>query len=744
MLKKLRAASPLLCIIVVHLMLLAQGAMLGCGFTGRTPVDPIDDNMDNPNFYTCACHCVAPVVQSMRVSAAFDDAEQTQLIGDTDGAGDLDLSVVPVGVRFANLAIPPGAVITSAALQFTADQGFAGDNTTPVNLDVFAEAADNAPSFGSNFANVTGLPRTGASIGWIAPAWTINQSGPAQRTPDMRLVIQEVVGRPGWRSGNALVVILAGAGGRREAESFDGNPARAVVLELQFTAATDQALDVCMPDYLNPNLLDDNMMQQPNPSNTALQTDCAERVHDTLEDLAMACHYPAPCVCVAELGSRRFNATCNDPCAAVPLDPSCSNFDPRNGNTTATNVPGDPHVCVASRDAAHTGPSALTSAMFGQVSECQVDGPATLSIGDEDKSTQAHGTVEFSGEPCPGAQCALGVAYKLDLDPITFSVRFATDPVFADLATSGASALAAAVVGPAGIGQVDAQNTESSVRGRRQGSSNTKAYSLSNPDAIGVIIDWSHHTCALFGNLAGSVDAEDGAQGLSAEVSVSGTLLNQPPHADAGQDQIVECTSPAGATVVLDGRASSDPDGNLALLSWSHDSRIGSPAGSGARVELPQAIGIPATYVLRAVDEFGQTDEDAATVRVVDTTAPTLSLSVAPAKLWPVSQKLVTVNVTLGTGDGCDPSPTIRLRSIASNEGQLADGNGHSSMDIQGAAFGTDDRQFQLRARRSTGGNGRIYTITYDSVDGGGNATQRVVTVTVPKTSLPWTWVSAK
>jgi endo-1,4-beta-xylanase len=81
----------------------------------------------------------------------------------------------------------------------------------------------------------------------------------------------------------------------------------------------------------------------------------------------------------------------------------------------------------------------------------------------------------------------------------------------------------------------------------------------------------------------------------------------------------------------------------------------------------------------------------------------------------------------------CDQNPAIRLVSIASNESASAPGSGSTSPDVQGAAFGTDDRQFQLRAERSGQGSGRIYTITYEATDASGNATSGTVTVTVPR-----------
>jgi hypothetical protein len=138
----------------------------------------------------------------------------------------------------------------------------------------------------------------------------------------------------------------------------------------------------------------------------------------------------------------------------------------------------------------------------------------------------------------------------------------------------------------------------------------------------------------------------------------------------------------------------------------------------------------------RRICGVAQPDEDVIAVRGVDCTAPPLSLTAAPPLRWPIAQQLVTGRIALGPADGCDSSPTIRLRSVAGSEGLVADRTGHSSPGIAGAAFGTDDREFQLRAKRCNGGTGRIYSITYDSTDHNGNTTQRVVTVMAPETLL--------
>ena len=51
--------------------------------------------------------------------------------------------------------------------------------------------------------------------------------------------------------------------------------------------------------------------------------------------------------------------------------------------------------------------------------------------------------------------------------------------------------------------------------------------------------------------------------------------------------------------------------------------------------------------------------------------------------------------------------------------------------DIQGAAFGTDDRTFRLRAERDCRA-GRIYTVVYTATDRSGNQRTAAAQVIVP------------
>lgn len=110
----------------------------------------------------------------------------------------------------------------------------------------------------------------------------------------------------------------------------------------------------------------------------------------------------------------------------------------------------------------------------------------------------------------------------------------------------------------------------------------------------------------------------------------------------------------------------------------------------------------------------------------VDTTPPTISVSLSPSTLWPPNGKLVAVTATISVKDDYDPAPEIKLESITPSEMSAPD-------DISDAALGTDDRQFMLKATRD-GNNmaGRVYMVIYSATDASGNQSIATATVTVP------------
>ena len=205
--------------------------------------------------------------------------------------------------------------------------------------------------------------------------------------------------------------------------------------------------------------------------------------------------------------------------------------------------------------------------------------------------------------------------------------------------------------------------------------------------------------------------------------------LNQPPTADAGDDQTVECTSPAGCEVTLDGSGSSDPDGDDLTYTWTDESAV--VVGTDAVIQVTVPLGTH-TFTL-TVDDGSETATDTTDVTVQDTTPPVLTVVLSPAVLSPPNHKLMTITATVTVSDVCDSSPAVVLQSITSSEADNGLGDGDVPGDIQDAAFGTFDSSFQLRAERSGSGSGRTYTVTYAATDASGNVTTVSTTVFVPK-----------
>jgi hypothetical protein len=172
----------------------------------------------------------------IRVSAGSDDAEESASGGVSLTSSDLELVYdggnQTVGMRFAGITIPQGAQVLSAYIQFQTDEA----RTETTSLSFAGQASDNAPTFAINQRDISSRLFTTARIAWSLPPWTIEgEAGPGQRTPDLEAIVQEIVNRPGWVSGNSLAIIVNGTG-RRTAEAFDGVAAAAPLLHIEYTS----------------------------------------------------------------------------------------------------------------------------------------------------------------------------------------------------------------------------------------------------------------------------------------------------------------------------------------------------------------------------------------------------------------------------------------------------------------------------------------------------------------------------
>jgi VCBS repeat-containing protein len=173
----------------------------------------------------------------VRVAASSDDAEEAATGSVKLTSSDLELvqesSQQTVGIRFTGITMPQGAAIINAYVQFQTDEV----NSETTNLIIEGEASDNAATFVSSSGDITSRPRTTASAAWSPSPWTtVGAADLDQRTSDISAVIQEIVTRPGWASGNALVLMISGSG-KRVAEAYNGVAAAAPLLHVEYNAS---------------------------------------------------------------------------------------------------------------------------------------------------------------------------------------------------------------------------------------------------------------------------------------------------------------------------------------------------------------------------------------------------------------------------------------------------------------------------------------------------------------------------
>jgi hypothetical protein len=171
------------------------------------------------------------------VASSSDDVEERV----SDGRVTLDSSDLElirdgrdqtVGIRFAAVAIPRQATVLNAYLQFQTDES----TSEATALAVWGEDADTAAAFSATPGNVSSRPRTPESVTWSPPAWTsVGAQESGQRTPNLAVIVQRIVDRSGWASGNALALIVTGSGWR-VAEAYEGDRAGAPLLHVEYVA----------------------------------------------------------------------------------------------------------------------------------------------------------------------------------------------------------------------------------------------------------------------------------------------------------------------------------------------------------------------------------------------------------------------------------------------------------------------------------------------------------------------------
>ncbi|MEM7291966.1 MAG: lamin tail domain-containing protein, partial [Pseudomonadota bacterium] len=188
------------------------------------------------------------------------DSENTELVGDsvtleqhistTDGDAeqrldgqvllhsyDLEMAELDdkqiVGLRFENLAIPQGSVIENAYLQFTAEE----NEIETSSLTIYTQAGHADSPFQRRRNDLSMRPRGSASMQWSVAEWYTEAAGSDQRSPNLAVLVQEVVSQASWQSGDAIAFFIEGDG-RRSAYSYDSSPEKSASLTVEYTLGT--------------------------------------------------------------------------------------------------------------------------------------------------------------------------------------------------------------------------------------------------------------------------------------------------------------------------------------------------------------------------------------------------------------------------------------------------------------------------------------------------------------------------
>ena len=150
-------------------------------------------------------------------------------------AGISDTTTYRAGYRFASVGLPKNAKVTRAHLTLAYNWA----SVSQVNTLLYGEAADSSATFGTTATNLSSRTRTLTSVPWNAMpmlSW-----GQTLVSPDVTSIVQEIVARPQWLSGNPITILQYEAGsaqGTWEAVSVEGakgTPATAAVLEIEYT-----------------------------------------------------------------------------------------------------------------------------------------------------------------------------------------------------------------------------------------------------------------------------------------------------------------------------------------------------------------------------------------------------------------------------------------------------------------------------------------------------------------------------
>lgn len=138
------------------------------------------------------------------------------------------------GVRFVSVTIPQGTTLTSATLTLTANATYSGG---AISMIVKGQAADNPGVFlttGKDLDPTVRARTTAASTAWNLASVVADTA----YSKDVTSVVQEIINRAGWASGNALVLIgddnASPSSDWQDMWAYDGSTTKAPKLDIVY------------------------------------------------------------------------------------------------------------------------------------------------------------------------------------------------------------------------------------------------------------------------------------------------------------------------------------------------------------------------------------------------------------------------------------------------------------------------------------------------------------------------------
>lgn len=132
-------------------------------------------------------------------------------------------------IKFNSINIPQGATIDSAYITLIAGGSDSGD----LIVRIYGNDADNATA-PTTYTEGNNLVLTTEYSDWTTPNFTFNSS---YNTSSLVNVVQEIVNRAGWTSGNNMQFIIQNQTGTisKRAYSYNGDPAKAAIFTVTWT-----------------------------------------------------------------------------------------------------------------------------------------------------------------------------------------------------------------------------------------------------------------------------------------------------------------------------------------------------------------------------------------------------------------------------------------------------------------------------------------------------------------------------